>query len=450
MLVVSRRQPAAAFICFLVILLAGCDADAATHTKRGDERFQQKDFPGAIEEYKAAERLAPHDSLVTERLGFSYNAIGDRRNAIEYLERARVAAPLDTSIRLTLGSLYLADGRADDAGKEASAILDKAPSNLAALNLAGSAYIEKNEPGKALDLYRKVVELAPTDPRSEYLLGTGLMARGNSADAVKHFESALAISPAYLDPLTQIVALDLAAQRSGAAVERVKKQIAAVGDSARLNELLALAYISGGDRERAESTLLKVIRIEPRYLDPYVRLSELYRAWGKYDQAIEIAEKGLVLDPNNLSLRFVQGATFEARGDKVHAEHAYAEALRINPKFAAAANNLASLLAESGTQLDRALAIITMASQSEPDNPAIADTFGWVLFKRGDYGGAIAHLNQAAAKLPEEPTVAYHLGMANAKAGDTASARRALDRALASRAPFPDKEAARKALAALR
>ena len=97
-----------------------------------------------------------------------------------------------------------------------------------------------------------------------------------------------------------------------------------------------------------------------------------------------------------------------------------------------------------------ALYLARTAAASAPDDPQITDTIGWLLFKRGDYAGSLAALEQAAAKLSNDPAVLYHLGVARAKAGDVGGARASLSRALDSRANFPERDAAQKALASLR
>ncbi|MEO7083245.1 MAG: tetratricopeptide repeat protein, partial [Gemmatimonadaceae bacterium] len=155
-------------------------------------------------------------------------------------------------------------------------------------------------------------------------------------------------------------------------------------------------------------------------------------------------------DPNSLSLLLVRGLSYEAKGDRPNARRAYERALMINPRFAAAGNNLAALLADSAPDRDSALKVITAAKAADPNNPAVTDTFGWVLYQRGEYDKAVEALKEAATKLPNEPTVAYHLGMAYAKNGDAKAARRELQRALSSQAAFPERDSAQKALADLK
>jgi tetratricopeptide (TPR) repeat protein len=79
----------------------------------------------------------------------------------------------------------------------------------------------------------------------------------------------------------------------------------------------------------------------------------------------------------------------------------------------------------------------------------MADTLGWILFKKGDYGNALRLLQESAAKLPDQPQVQYHVGMAHYMLGDETPARIALQRAADASADFPGKDEARQRLTVL-
>jgi Flp pilus assembly protein TadD len=65
-----------------------------------------------------------------------------------------------------------------------------------------------------------------------------------------------------------------------------------------------------------------------------------------------------------------------------------------------------------------------------PDEPHTADTFGWILYKKGQYARAVGMLEESAAALPNEPDVQYHLGMARYVTGLEQPAIDAFERAL--------------------
>ena len=80
----------------------------------------------------------------------------------------------------------------------------------------------------------------------------------------------------------------------------------------------------------------------------------------------------------------------------------------------------------------------------------MADTLGWVYYKKGLYDSAIAEFKASLAKAPENPTIMYHLGLAYAKKGETDKARAELERALRLGDKFDGAGEAKKALAELK
>ena len=76
-----------------------------------------------------------------------------------------------------------------------------------------------------------------------------------------------------------------------------------------------------------------------------------------------------------------------------------------------ALNNLAYLYAERLNDLDKAYDLARKARDLQGNDPAIADTLGWVLSKRGDYQQALTILQESAEKLPDNPEIQFHLGM---------------------------------------
>src|SRR5207253_9166563 len=64
-------------------------------------------------------------------------------------------------------------------------------------------------------------------------------------------------------------------------------------------------------------------------------------------------------------------------------------------------NNLAVLYSEQFGQLDKAYELAEKAREAAPNEPHLADTLGWISFKKGDYGKAMPLLRDSASKLPD-------------------------------------------------
>ena len=129
---------------------------------------------------------------------------------------------------------------------------------------------------------------------------------------------------------------------------------------------------------------------------------------------------------------------YETGGDQAKAREHYEKAIQFNPDMGHSKNNLAYLLAEEGESLDRALELAQDAKELLPDSPNVADTMGWVLFKRGgtSLGPAVVYLEEAEERMdPNSPSlgfVRYHLALAYESTGEEEKAIASLDRALQS------------------
>jgi len=76
----------------------------------------------------------------------------------------------------------------------------------------------------------------------------------------------------------------------------------------------------------------------------------------------------------------------------------------------------------------------------------MSDTLGWVYYRLGDMKQAVEWLAKAQADRPQNPVINYHLGMAHHKAGNAEKAKEYLQMAMASKADFPGRDEAKKAL----
>jgi tetratricopeptide (TPR) repeat protein len=123
--------------------------------------------------------------------------------------------------------------------------------------------------------------------------------------------------------------------------------------------------------------------------------------------------------------------------------------LAANPNFGAALNNLAYLYTEKLVNLDKAFDLAQRARKNLPNDPNVADTLGWVLFKRHQYTWGLGLLLENAATLRTEPEAQYHLGMLQYMLGDEAAARASFERALQTGRDFAGSDQMKDRLAVL-
>jgi tetratricopeptide (TPR) repeat protein len=428
---------------------SGCGSYVRRHADQGDLYFKDRKYREAVAEYEKAIRFSADDPHILRQLGLAHFNLGEPGDAFAYLTKSEMLKPGDPEIRISLGKIYLANRRPDEAVREAELVLASDPRSADALELLASAYLVQNEPAKAIKTDRRLVELFPRSAERHYALGVSLMAGQQTSEARNELETALALSPDHIEAVRLLVNLDLLERRPDAALARVQKQIAVAGRSPKLVLLLASVQGARGNQAGAEEAYQEAIQLDPGHAEASLALANFYVTGGKLDRALPVIESALKTEKSAAGYQ-LRGIIQQSKGDPQGARQSYEQALALNPRYAEAANNLAWLLSEKLGDNRKAFSIAETAYQSLPNDPHIADTFGWIVYRMGDVKRAVTLLTTSAEKLPNAPGIQYHLGMALLGTGDTTAARRALVRALNSTAPFADKEAAQRALSALK
>src|SRR5262249_11061097 len=131
------------------------------------------------------------------------------------------------------------------------------------------------------------------------------------------------------------------------------------------------------------------------------------------------------------------------------ARDAYEKLLTVSADFIPALNNLAVIYSEHLGRPDTAYDLAKKAREIAPNEPHMADTLGWILYKRGEYTGAVRPLQEAATALADNPEIQFHVGMAEYMLGDETPARVALEKAASAKTEFAGKEEAPRRLAVL-
>jgi predicted Zn-dependent protease len=101
------------------------------------------------------------------------------------------------------------------------------------------------------------------------------------------------------------------------------------------------------------------------------------------------------------------------------------------PDLVSALNLAGYLLADSGQRLGDAERYLRHARDLSPGDPAILDSWGWLLLRRGQPRAAVRALDRAARFAPLEPEILVHLAAAWAADGAPRTAAETLDRAAA-------------------
>jgi tetratricopeptide (TPR) repeat protein len=318
---------------------------------------------------------------------------GDHAGAGALLQKAIAREPKNTRLRLTYAGVL------SDAGEYAAAarLLERGPQDADTYAMrAGLAAREKD--GKTLAaLYRQMQQAAPeVRERSAYLLGQ--LAEMQHRDA-----EALAWYGQVGDDDTHVFEADL---RSAVILQSQGKS----ADAHQLLEQMQIDYLE-----------------QPAQLrQAYEVDAELYMREQSYAKAEAAFTRALRVTPDDPGLLYGRGMAYAEASQIDQAVQDFQRLLKIKPDDVDASNALGFTLADANRDLPEAERLIGSARKAKPDDPAIADSWGWLQYRLG-------HLDQAAQTLRgawlarKDADVGVHLGEVLWKQGHQQDAQRVFD-----------------------
>lgn len=200
-----------------------------------------------------------------------------------------------------------------------------------------------------------------------------------------------------------------------------------------------------GRQDEAAAVLERLAQTHPDRPEPLAQLGELQRRTDRFAEAAATYTRALerVREPDAApwGLYYERGIAFERSGQWDRAEADFKRALALSPDQPYVLNYLAYSWADRGLNLDEARRMLERAAVLRPDDGAIADSLGWVLYRQGELDEAVRRLERAVELQPGDATINAHLGDAYHAIGRVQEAAFQWQRALVLK-PEPD-EAAR-------
>ncbi len=367
--------------------------------------------------------------------------------------------------RSQLSALYLAAGEDESAAREAKLVVEQNPKDLRIRLILVEALTRLKRIHEAREMLRPI-EVTTELPAPIRLKIAELYRRTRDTKAAAPIlEALIAENPNDPAAMAELIQSDLDERNYEAAMKKIDGFIKAQPDNVPLYEMRAKIRLSspGGDKPEGIALALADLKLaiekDPKRVDSVVTLAKLYRTlWQRdgshLDDAITAYKKAREMDSQNPLIALELASLSETAGRKDEAKENYEVVLRLDQDQPGAKNNLAWLLADNDqatpAELDRALQLAQDAKNAMPNDPSVADTLGWVMYKKGIPSAAIALFREAVDGYPNghplRGTVRYHLASAYEKNGERDRAVQELRRALEESSNFAEREAAEKLL----
>jgi len=123
--------------------------------------------------------------------------------------------------------------------------------------------------------------------------------------------------------------------------------------------------------------------------------------------ALQVLSKGLDQFPDNTSLLYARSVTYESEDRVEESLSDLRSILETDDQNVSALNALGYTLANRTDQYEEAFQFIEQALALNPEDPAIIDSMGWVLYRLGRYEESLQHLQLAYQTFFDEEIISH-------------------------------------------
>jgi uncharacterized protein (TIGR02996 family) len=410
----------------------------------------ERKMDDALIKTKAATVADPQSVMGHYMLGTIYSARSDVDAAAQEFREVLKLNPRAVPAQLQLAQLEMRRGGAASSVQLAEQAVSNQPQNPIARLVLVKSLTAKGDLPRANDELNKLLKEYPNASPVHTQAGVLAMLKKDNEGARREFEKAYALDNKSNEAVAGLVALEVAGGKTPDALKRIDAQRAKTPNNSMLEVLAARTHIANRDMANAETTLRKAIEYDSSNLTAYAMLGQVYLQQKKMDQAIGEFESMTKQQPKNVAAHTMIGMILQTQGKNAEAQKRYEQILTIDSRSPVAANNLAWMYAEAGTNLDQALQLAQTAQAALPEQPEVNDTLGFVYLKKDLATLAVPPLRVSVEKDPKNPVYHYRLGLAYSKTGDDAGARRELEASLKLSPTGPNADEAKKILAGLK
>ena len=329
--------------------------------------------------------------------------------AIEHLEQVITAQPDFQQAFIVKANCLSELGKKDQALAYTKQSFNKFPENNALGRLYASLLIEKGDTQTAEQVFATLLEYYP-DSASLTLSHALLMLENKKVEEAKSAFEGLSTSPTHSSDAYYYLGRIAEQQEE---LEQAIKHYQNVTPSSHYNAAIERFVYLLSKLERMDEALERLAllrRDQPRNAQKLWLIQyQLLNTFDKKDMALEGLKEALIQFPDDETLLYARAMHYDGTGEIELMEQDLRKIISMNPNNAVALNALGYTLADKTDRLQEALQFITLALAIRPDNPAILDSMGWVLFKLGKNEEALALLSKAYINYPDGE-VGAHLG----------------------------------------
>ena len=273
-------------------------------------------------------------------------------------------------------------------------IVAKYPEDARAHSNLGYTLVAQGQLAEGIEHYNRALELTPGILKTRNNLGEALVQQGKVAEAVKHFRWAVKIDPSLYMAHLNLGLIRASQGELDEAVQHYQRAIEAKPDYAEVHYNLALALTSQGNRPEAAEHYRLALKYKPLFADAHYNLGVLHASAGNVSNAIQQYRLATQVDPEYAPAHYNLGNALFKQGKPEDAIEHYRRALAIDPNLPQVHKNLATILAMRG-QVAEAIEHYRQAISIDPDQADVHFNLALCLVSQKNRSEADEHFQTA-------------------------------------------------------
>ncbi|MEI7938025.1 MAG: tetratricopeptide repeat protein [Verrucomicrobiota bacterium] len=209
----------------------------------------------------------------------------------------------------------------------------------------GDALDKKGQTDEAIGHFQEAIRLKPGYADAHNNLGNTLLKKGQADEAIGHFQEAIRLKPGYANAYNNFGNALLRKGQPGEAIRQYQEAIRLEPADANTHYNLGNAFLKNGQPDEAIRQYQEAIRLKRDSAAAYYNLGIVFGMKGQPDEAIRQFQEAIRLKPDYAEAHSNLGTAFFQQGRADEAIRQYQEALRLKPDFPDARRNLDLALA---------------------------------------------------------------------------------------------------------
>jgi protein O-mannosyl-transferase len=247
---------------------------------------------------------------------------------------------------INLGCYYSGQGRLDDALEQFHETIRIKPDYAEAYLDAGNMLQIKGLFEQSIGYYRQALRLRPDLPEPYTSWGRACVSLGRWDEGVRLYRQALRIRPHYVQALVNLAEAYMQKAEWNRVLELGQLAVSVEPDNIGALNVLGSAYLALGQLQQAGEQFSRFVELAPNNEYAHKGLGDVYHTQGILDKAVESYQKALAINPSNVDAHSRAdtlnryGVALVKLGRHREAEDHFKEALRLDPQFGQARENL--------------------------------------------------------------------------------------------------------------